>query len=1038
MISKISKCLTVLFICIFGFQTNGQNVILNFDGNLEDSLGNYNPLTRGDITFQNEAQRTFVRLGPLSEIIFPKNLSSTAFTKNSFEISMDLKVENVDSILSECCWYGYSVLLGDNQHATFNLSINHEPNYGMLLSYGFSDGLDSWVGNSFTVQMDTSFEEWRNVRLIVDIEKRKWLAGLNNLSFSGFLPEDFDVNNFRDILLSEQIRIRGIDNSEINTGIYVDNFRFNSPAQIDHGKISTAFTQLTLELNEPGTLGSSEMVLHKDAIVKNIFMTDFEVIGPDLVSYTDAYEARYPPLYHDGVEYRFDELPILDQVLQVSQGYYFEDQFVSGNLDKVEGVIFEHAEVIPGKVSVETERKASATVTVNGTYHRDVAAELTDQELVIRPTGYYLAPGDIVTINVPSNIIDLGLSVIVGSHFRNMDYDYIQNINRFPDISVEYKLENEEIKLASPFGGGIYLKVPEGSNAGSFEMNIKNAIQSPYFSWKEGLKTDVQDWIKIVQESGAPWADFESDKFMFTVPSSEIKNIKNPDEIMTRWDKMMDAISYVGGRPNNRPRAEYYSFDTRLVTPAYGAGYPMIIPIQEAFRESDLYSWNPLLVLEQRPDPILLHEMGHNHLQPTMAYGGDLDPCHFLEAETIVHMLGVSIYSNVYGLSIDEALKESGVGQKFGFYQSAFDWIVTENFRTNDRMYEEQSSPLESKNQLQYQPRGWAKYADIAELFGWDALSSVNAQFYKAGLEQSSSVCSWRGFVVGRDAYIRAASEAIGVNMTPLFHFWGINPSDELAAELQSYPRSPKILARLLEYKEHVAPKTIDDFKIYHDSFPTEDYQFPRYEKYLMEFDEQFSQDILAQFDFLIETYFPALSTQAEFVSFSLPQETEPAIIDSLAREINLVVAPGTNLAALTPSFQLSLGARATIQEVLQISDTSVIDFSEPVIYSVLAEDNLTSVDWKVTVTEETTSNNLEELIDLTIFPNPNQGKVLLYFNNLGTVNIATFDIAGRLVHEQENIRSNNYRFELDGSSGIYILQFESDGMKQYFRLVKE
>ena len=114
-------------------------------------------------------------------------------------------------------------------------------------------------------------------------------------------------------------------------------------------------------------------------------------------------------------------------------------------------------------------------------------------------------------------------------------------------------------------------------------------------------------------------------------------------------------------------------------------------------------------------------------------------------------------------------------------------------------MFEEPGSPLGDSNQLHYQHRGHAKYGDIARLFGLQGLSSVNAEFYEPGVEQQArSECSSFKSVVDRDDYIRAASKALNVNMTPLFHFWGINPSDALVEELSSYPSSPAIYLSLI------------------------------------------------------------------------------------------------------------------------------------------------------------------------------------------------------------------------------------------------
>jgi hypothetical protein len=289
------------------------------------------------------------------------------------------------------------------------------------------------------------------------------------------------------------------------------------------------------------------------------------------------------------------------------------------------------------------------------------------------------------------------------------------------------------------------------------------------------------------------------------------------------------------------------------VTPAYGAGYPQVMPIWEM--ETDA-SWNPLEVLTTLPHRTLLHEMGHNHLDPTLNFGPDYDPCFFIEAETIVHMLAMSIYDNVYGMTMDEAFRQSRGENYLSFEQAAVDWFLTTNFRTNQPMTFDGTAPLGDQEMLKYQSRGHAKYGDIARLFGWSGLSAVNGKFYSPGVPQASTVCPGRDFIVGRDEYIRAASEALGVNMAPLFHLWGVNPSPELAAELAAYPPRMRIMNLIITYRDTVAPKNKAEYLVYHEQFPMNDYQFPRYVEYERQFDDAFAQAMRDQFDFLLETYF--------------------------------------------------------------------------------------------------------------------------------------------------------------------------------------
>ncbi len=87
-------------------------------------------------------------------------------------------------------------------------------------------------------------------------------------------------------------------------------------------------------------------------------------------------------------------------------------------------------------------------------------------------------------------------------------------------------------------------------------------------------------------------------------------------------------------------------------------------------------------------------------------------------------------------------------------------------------------------------------------------------------------------------------------------HFWGIKPSDQLIQTLSVYPQSQAIKDLLIHYRTNVAPNTVEEYLVYHNQFPTDDYQFPRYEQYLLEFDSTFANAIDAQFELLMNLYF--------------------------------------------------------------------------------------------------------------------------------------------------------------------------------------
>lgn len=88
--------------------------------------------------------------------------------------------------------------------------------------------------------------------------------------------------------------------------------------------------------------------------------------------------------------------------------------------------------------------------------------------------------------------------------------------------------------------------------------------------------------------------------------------------------------------------------------------------------------------------------------------------------------------------------------------------------------------------------------------------------------------------------------------------------------------------------------------------------------------------------------------TATDIVSFTLAQQTGAATINSTNHTVMIQVSHGTTVTSLSPTITLSPGAT-----VSPTSGTSA-DFTNPVTYTVTAEDGTTTQEWIVTITVET------------------------------------------------------------------------------------
>jgi hypothetical protein len=136
---------------------------------------------------------------------------------------------------------------------------------------------------------------------------------------------------------------------------------------------------------------------------------------------------------------------------------------------------------------------------------------------------------------------------------------------------------------------------------------------------------------------------------------------------------------------------------------------------------------------------------------------------------------------------------------------------------------------------------------------------------------------------------------------------------------------------------------------------------------------------------------------QANFISFSVPEMTGQAIIDTAHNTIKAMIRAGNSRDSLIPSYIISDDSRAWIGKQEQISNVNYVNFSSPVIYHVVSKDSQIIKKWKVTVFEErNTKKERQVTTELLIYPNPSGGKTYFHFEGV-TKSPTTFDIFNTL-----------------------------------------
>ena len=488
-------------------------------------------------------------------------------------------------------------------------------------------------------------------------------------------------------------------------------------------------------------------------------------------------------------------------VLTIQQGIH-DIAYVPANFVKYKSALngkkFNSHEWFPGKVKTPADPNKVNSVRINATMVKDVddrTAFSGAGSVARRPTGFYLAAGDVAKVTVPSSMVGKGFVIQVGAntHDKTMKSKIVRPFrvtNRFP-------IAANVTEIANPNGGGIYIDVPYLADAGSdLTITIQNAVAAPLFSKTALNATTLQQWKETQRMNPAPWADFVSDKFMMTLPTKWIEKYEDPVTLMKDWDDRMDIVSdYVGRSRVRNNQILYLTVDTDLLGNAFGIGYPTGNNTYNPGATTDGNNKNWYLRPDKDFSEVEFHELGHAQL--FSGFPG--------EGEATINILSVAVSNKLYSVDIDRALSKSmnNTSQLIGRDQAAVGWMVRQNFRDGKPM-----GITSAMQEKMYVQRGYAKYVEIAALFGWDKLEKF--YFEENRVFRKEAVAAGAG-LAEVDSRILRMSIAAGVDLSPLIHFWGTQPvnGDALSAAIAAAGLKPSALIydRLTRY-EAMIPMT--------------------------------------------------------------------------------------------------------------------------------------------------------------------------------------------------------------------------------------
>lgn len=781
-------------------------------------------------------------------------------------------------------------------------------------------------------------------------------------------------------------------------------FTTNTPCET-----SEALIDLQNHINSNNTLTETELLAIRDVFLAQpqcLTNEEFIVLAKSVI---EEYDSLVGPLFSTpNTVNGFSKDPVAAPGLGMERAMVALQQAILDFVmtpevyaeypEHIDGWIFNTSHTFPGYVDPPADPSVSHSMQIRANFkdpagtnpHLNINGDQTNHAL--RPTGLYLAPGSIATITVPNSLVGQGYYVRVGSH--EWDLGIRPKFYRLDRITKKFPIDTSTIEVFNPLGGAISILVPYESDSGIVEISVTNGVESPFFSLKSFYETP--NFNTELSKSG-PWAVFETDNVMFTIPSHSI--VPGQYDLMQTlidWDTALQGVNSIMAREIVSDKHNMYMIaDITIRHNVYSIGYPMSnTPLSFTDVPGPAYFMNG----PGPDDETNFHESGHA-LAMTKFPG---------EVEAIVNFPYIMAMN--YGLNEDlnEAVKHSFVPNTFDIDKTVTHRLVSNTFGS------ERDISNTTTDEVRYQHRGYGHYFEIVNILDWCPLRN----FWKQEFIDFENGIDYGINNQDIDSRILRMSAGAQVDLRPLFHVFGILPEDSISLQedLDQLDITPSeaIYSRLQDYftliPEDNAAFVWYALNVYPNLYtdgPTAnpDYGVGWHYQKSLTYDTIEAQERIESLQSIIELYYPNGEPSSETPDVCCLLDTMS--IDVVDEEIIVIggVAP----------YEITIDINGNIQVV------TVIDF-----------------DGCETTAEFPILGLSDELIDgIKIYPNPASTDIHidLIDSSLQIKTLQLISQNGQLINEyQKSDRILDITFI---NTGIYILNIElTDGSQMNKRII--
>ncbi|MBL8684857.1 MAG: hypothetical protein JNK05_37115 [Myxococcales bacterium] len=220
---------------------------------------------------------------------------------------------------------------------------------------------------------------------------------------------------------------------------------------------------------------------------------------------------------------------------------------------------------------------------------------------VWRSIGVYAPPGAVLTVTVSAAAATGGLSVLIGAHTD--DNSALDRWDRVPAITRTFEIRSRETRVASAFGGLVYIRFPAQFSLDGAWVSITGGVRAGRFV---AGATSPEQWL-IERERQAPWVELETGALVLTVPRAAVASLSDPTALVNFWNTASDTIAILGRLSVGRARSERIVFDRQIVAGLVHAGYPIMAQLPQVPESLDFAT------LQRVGHWGFFHELGRNH-----------------------------------------------------------------------------------------------------------------------------------------------------------------------------------------------------------------------------------------------------------------------------------------------------------------------------------------------------------------------------------------------------------------------------------------